>query len=121
MRELIDAAPQALSFDELVRGSRGRREEVAQILLATTAAGVTELRTMPLRLTANVSEHPVASPLARWQASRGLDLTSLSHATVRLEGDSEIRVLAALDGSRRREEFDTGVLETLARMGLLLA
>jgi methyltransferase-like protein len=119
MFALIDAAPQALSFDELARRAEGGREQTGQILLAMTVAGLTDLRTMRLPLTAKASERPVASPLARWQASRGLEVTSLSHATVRLEGDSDIRVLDALDGSRRREEFDARVLENLAGMGLL--
>jgi len=120
MLELIDAAPQTLSFDKLAGRAASQREEISQILLAMTVSGLTELRTMPLPLTAKVSERPVASPLARWQASRRLELTSLSHATVRLD-DSEIRVLEVLDGSRRREEFDARALENLARMGLLWA
>jgi SAM-dependent methyltransferase len=119
---LIESAPQALSFEELVSRAGGVREDVAQILLATSMAGLTDLRTTRLPLVTEVSERPVASPLARYQAAHGEDLTSLNHATVRLAQDLERRLAVSLDGSRKRADLtveEQTVAGNLARLGLL--
>jgi methyltransferase-like protein len=99
---LIQESPQALSFDELLvrTGSNEVRDQAAQILLATSLAGLTELRTTSLPLVNTVSMRPVASPLARHQALQKAPLTTLTHCTVEAEGAPELKLLPLLDGVR---------------------
>ena len=52
----------------------------------------------PLRAATDPGERPVASPLARWQARAGPDLTSLAYQTVRMEEPAA----AAADHAARR-------------------
>ena len=66
MKALIAAYPESVAFEEA---------EELEILLATSFAGLTDLRTTPLPVVKAVSRRPVASPLARYPgASRGLPL-----------------------------------------------
>ncbi len=99
---LIRESPQALSFDELLGrvGGKKYRVHATQILLATSLAGVTELRTGRYPLVNTVSKCPVASPLARYQASQKSPLTTLTHGTVEAEGALELKLLPLLDGTR---------------------
>jgi SAM-dependent methyltransferase len=106
MQKLIRAWPCGVRFS--------RREEL-EVLLATTLAGLTDLRTTPLPVTNRVSARPVASPLVRYQASRGLPLTSLTHSTVESMDPGDLQLLASLDGSKRRGK------STFARLGLLMS
>jgi hypothetical protein len=80
-------------------------------------------------------ERPVASRLARWQAARGPEITSLAYATVMMEEPAARLLITLLDGTRDRsglrEEFAerTGMrlspedletnLEQLARLFIL--
>src|SRR3954451_18448960 len=56
----------------------------------------------PLRAARDPGERPVASPLARWQAEHGPDLTSLAYTTVRMEEPAARALFALLDGTRDR-------------------
>ena len=56
----------------------------------------------PLRAAAEPGERPVASPLARWQATKGPDLTSLAYTTVRMEEPAARLLITLLDGTRDR-------------------
>src|SRR3954454_18133860 len=56
----------------------------------------------PLRAARDPGERPVASPLARWQAEHGPDLTSLAYTTVRMEEPAARALVALLDGTRDR-------------------
>ena len=67
----------------------------------TSAASLVELHVHPPRFAAAVSARPVASPLARYQAEAGSQVTNLRHELVTL-GDFERQVLRHLDGSRDR-------------------
>jgi 2-polyprenyl-3-methyl-5-hydroxy-6-metoxy-1,4-benzoquinol methylase len=128
---LIQEAPQALSFDELLSrvGGNNERTGASEILLATSLAGLTDLRTSRLPLVNTVSRRPVASPLARYQALQGAPLTTLNHCTVEGEGGLELKLIPLLDGTRdhpalRRElrvkKRDLEVsLGKLAKLGFL--
>jgi methyltransferase-like protein len=65
-----------------------------------------------------VSDRPVASPLARLQATESGDVTNLRHEAVRL-GDAERVLLARLDGTRTRDEVLALVKETSAGEAIL--
>ena len=128
---LIDESPQALSFDDLLSsaGAGDCRAEAAQIILATSLAGLTELRTARLPLVTTVNRCPVASPLARYQALKGGPLTTLHHATVEAEGELELKLVSLLDGTRDHRTLSRELrpldvklnLRRFAKLGLLLA
>jgi hypothetical protein len=47
-------------------------------------------------------ERPVASRLARWQAQRGAEITSLAYTTVMMEEPAARLLITLLDGTRDR-------------------
>ena len=86
LRDALDAEPAALAA-ALIEGFRRER--------LIPHAG-------PLRAAAEPGERPVASPLARWQATKGPDLTSLAYTTVRMEEPAARLLITLLDGTRDR-------------------
>src|SRR5262249_26821488 len=64
-----------------------------------------------------VSERPLASSLARWQASRQPQVTNLRHELVSLH-EFDRQLLPYMDGTRNREEL-VQALEECFRQGLL--
>jgi methyltransferase-like protein/ubiquinone/menaquinone biosynthesis C-methylase UbiE len=131
MAALIEESPQALSFGDLLRRSRSSRHraEAAQILLAISVAGLTDLHTAPLPVTNKVTSHPIASPLARYQARKGRPLANLTHCTVETRPGIQLELLPLLDGKRSLQTLARKlkqspkdlekVLQNLARLGLL--
>jgi hypothetical protein len=89
LREVLGADPHALG-EALLDGFR--RERVYP------HAG-------PLLAQRDPGEQPVASPLARWQAERQPDLTSLAYQTVRMEEAPARKLVTLLDGMRTRERI----------------
>jgi SAM-dependent methyltransferase len=73
-----------------------------------------------------VSDFPMASPLARWQASRGFRVTNQRHENVLL-GLAEKALMERLDGSQSRRELEAHfpearlILEHFARVALLVS
>jgi methyltransferase-like protein/cyclopropane fatty-acyl-phospholipid synthase-like methyltransferase len=90
-------------------GERGRGEgqnapvfgptQLAQSLLQCFLADVVELHVQPPDFVLEISERPVASPLARLQAAAGEPITNLRHYTAELD-DFDRLVVQYLDGSR---------------------
>jgi methyltransferase-like protein len=76
--------------------------ELGRILLATHAAGLVELQTHAPCFAVEVSERPVASRLARFQAEKDGTVATLRHTGVRIEGPLEAALLKRLDGTRDR-------------------
>jgi SAM-dependent methyltransferase len=132
---LLARAPGTVGFDELAGAVGAEEGELAQALLSGFAAELLMPHAAPLRVAGADRERPAASPLARWQAARGADVTSLAYANVHMEEPAARLLLTLLDGERDRAairaEFEarTGValteddlaanLETLARLFLL--
>ena len=102
LRDALDADPDALS-EALIEGFRRER--------LIPHAG-------PLRAATDPGERPVASPLARWQAAKGADLTSLAYQTVRMEEPAARLLITLLDGTRDRAAIRA---ELQARAGLELS
>jgi SAM-dependent methyltransferase len=76
-------------------------DSIADLLMRLHHAGAIELRIQPPRIAAAVSEHPVASALARAQVAEGYHLvTNQRHMSIELEDENSRRVLMLLDGSR---------------------
>jgi SAM-dependent methyltransferase len=105
MQELFAAARARIS----AAGGRPVTEEdetrLLRFLLSSYLADVAELRTTPCNFVTDASERPRASALARLQARTAAEVTSLRHATVRLEDPLVRRLLQLLDGTRDRTQI----------------
>ena len=101
--QLALAAPRSVSFDELhaVLGGLDRGALAAELWRAFRA-GEVELSAAADRHVTAAGELPGASPVARWQAARGPELTSLSHQPVRLEDPLGRLLVRLCDGTRDR-------------------
>ncbi|SPE38465.1 Methyltransferase type 12 [Candidatus Sulfopaludibacter sp. SbA3] len=141
---LIQAWPECLSFDDLLAKSANLAGQapdagtLGQILHGTFAAGLVHLHVLPPRCVARPGPFPQTTALARWQAGRGINITTVRHSTVQMEGETERRFLAVLDGTRdlpalieelaqfgphSRDEIARQIQENLgklARLGLLV-
>lgn len=99
---LIAVWPQAISFADLAGSVPGTREDLTEILMAAAKAGLVELHVAPRTLVTRPGAKPVASPLARYQAIRGMPMTTLVHATAKVGGELERKLVTLLDGTRDR-------------------
>ncbi|MGH2834691.1 MAG: methyltransferase regulatory domain-containing protein [Solirubrobacteraceae bacterium] len=142
LHALAEAWPASLPFSELIpvaaaaAGSQCSEELVAArlrtVLLQAYLGRIVQLESCAPDLSVAPGERPVVSTLARVQCAAGLPaLSSLLHANVRLDEESEARLLALLDGTRSRdglarelgvpvEEVDASLLR-FASLGLLAA
>ena len=106
--------PAAVSFPDLCaaarkwigeeRGEASAEElgEFSSILLQLYANGIVQCHVHAPEFTMEVSERPVASPLARWQVRDSHIVTALNFASVKLEDTLSRRFLTLLDGTRDR-------------------
>ncbi len=97
-------------------------------ILALAAASLVSLRSFDLPVAHTPSHRPLASPLARLQASAGPLLTTLLHTHVQFDELSARDFLQLLDGARTTADLAPGnkaavseVLKTFYRMGLMIA
>lgn len=125
---------------ELFVQAGGYVRPIETLLGDAYVGGVVNLCMQPPALVTVAGERPLASPLARWQAARQDELTSLLHARVRVPDANARRLLTLLDGTRDRaalvaataatwptgvrqdaEAFVEHALEQFARLALLAA
>lgn len=103
--ELHEAARRALPPAPGATGSQGQRngdggpKALGAELLQLYAAGIAELRSWDPEPSAAIPERPMASRLARLQAQRGGELTTLLHQPLRLD-PFERALVPLLDGNR---------------------
>jgi hypothetical protein len=87
---------------------------VEALLLEACISGVVEAHVWTPALVCDAGERPLASPVARWQARNGEQITNLRHETLTLKDVSARRLLALLDGTRTRETLAKAPGEALA-------
>ena len=92
--EKLTGSSSALEPEAIKEGSQA----LAEILMAGATAELVELHTAPSRYTTSLSEQPIASELARYQAQSGNAVFNLRHQTVNLDAVN-IRLIALLDGT----------------------
>jgi methyltransferase-like protein/2-polyprenyl-3-methyl-5-hydroxy-6-metoxy-1,4-benzoquinol methylase len=115
--ELATAWPRSLHFNDALARVRSRLHPgdppnaacvdgdpvaLGTILLQAYTAGLVELHVYPPQFASEVSERPVASPLARLQLRTGTQVSCLRHTRINVEGALERQFLLLLDGSRDR-------------------
>jgi len=123
---LVEAAPERVQFDELVRKAASRLDMTqivdkdavalaANLLRAFSfSLSLIEFYSFSPRMTTVVSEYPLATTLARYQARQRSDVANLTHARVQLDNFSRL-VLAQLDGQNNRTallDFLVGLAES---------
>jgi SAM-dependent methyltransferase len=94
--------PRALAFAELRAALDADPVALGEALLDGVQRECLIPHAGPLRAATKPGPRPVASPLARWQAAQGADLTSLAYTTVRVEDPAARSLIALLDGKRDR-------------------
>ncbi|HUB77343.1 MAG TPA: class I SAM-dependent methyltransferase [Bryobacteraceae bacterium] len=126
---LGEVYPLPLAFEDLVpyAGSGGT---LAAILYSMTMAGFVDLHVYDFPCEEGVTEHPRATRLARYQATRSHEATSVCHINVELDEPGR-RLVILLDGTRTHEDLAAALgldfeelqsrLEWLASRGLLEA
>ena len=134
--ELQAVWPGSMAFEKLLERASVRAGVPASpgsaVILTNTllkcysASRGMEFQLCPRGFYPAVSEFPVASPLARWQASRGFRVTNQRHENVLL-GPTEKALLERLDGGRSRLDLEAQfkvarpTLEHFARVALLVS
>jgi SAM-dependent methyltransferase len=103
--------PAFADADRTTPGAAREDDDLASDLVACYRLKVVEIRTHEPVFVSKVSDRPVASPLARYQAGLGPAVTNLRHEGGQLNEFSR-SVLRLLDGTRDR----AGVLEALIRL-----
>ena len=116
LMHLIERWPESVPFAELsevARGSAtsvdgvsrvpgqetGAEEVLATELLQLCASGIAELRLWDPNPSSTIPDRPMVSPLARLQARRGVEMTTLLHHSMRLDS-FERALVPLLDGHR---------------------
>ncbi|HEV7261185.1 MAG TPA: class I SAM-dependent methyltransferase [Bosea sp. (in: a-proteobacteria)] len=117
LRRLGEIWPASVAFDELVAlavadvGDELGPDLDAQVarldeaLLAIFRSGLLDVKLAPPPLTTVIAERPLASEVARWQATTTGEVTDLRHRMVRLDGVIVRKFVCLLDGSRTRERL----------------
>ena len=120
---LIDAAPAAVPFAVLLERARARDEvkgiEIAEALLADAMLRCALVRMVDLTIhseccATRLSDRPVSSPLARFEARTEPVVTSLLHVEVKLT-DFDKHVLRLLDGTRDQATVVDDVVRAVSR------
>lgn len=110
--------PYAVSFADLQAELAADPAELAAALLDGFRRERLIPHAGPLRAAREPGERPVASPLVRWQATQGPDLTSLAYTGVRMEEPAARALVTLLDGTRDRDAIRAELRE---RTGLELS
>jgi hypothetical protein len=80
------------------------RERLRGFLARLYSAGVVELRSIMPAMARGVSDRPLASPVARWQAARGKMLTTAFHLSVQVD-ETGRNLILWLDGTLNRAQL----------------
>ena len=113
---LLARRPQALSCGELrALLATDDVDGLCRELWHGVRHGYVALRAAPSRAAAAAGERPEASALARWQAARGPELTSLRHDAVRLDDPFGRHLVGLCDGARDRPALLDGLVAAVGR------
>jgi methyltransferase-like protein/2-polyprenyl-3-methyl-5-hydroxy-6-metoxy-1,4-benzoquinol methylase len=112
VEQITSAALKRLSAAGVPFDSSPQRDGqgMCQLLLSAYGAGLVEALSQPPGFTLNLSERPVASPVARKQLTLGDTVTSLLHTTLEITDPLARRLVLLLDGTRDRSALVEGLL-----------
>ncbi len=110
----------SIRFDELITASRTllaaesgadfeiteKDEEIlTEILFQIFCSGMLRLNVHEPFYTTEVSEKPLASPIARWQAQRGNSISTLLCTSVVVQDNLGLELVCLLDGTRNHRQL----------------
>jgi SAM-dependent methyltransferase len=117
LTRLLEIAPRALPVADIesdlavdanvAPGARTR--SMAALLFEACFADEVVLHVQPPRVSERPSARPLASPVVRWQASRGRMLTNLCHEPLQIPEGPPRALLALLDGKRDHADLDVAI------------
>jgi len=116
---LKEVFPQYVSFDRLCETASGEsrpptgRQQLRSSMLAAFSVGIVDVCVHPPQCTSQLNDHPLASPLARLQASRGNAVTTQRHDRAVLD-DLGRYVVQRLDGGHDRGALVGSVRQAIA-------
>ncbi len=123
---LVEKDPERIPFQQLTAEveSRARQQfgfvpkpdhdahaEIAELIWVAYRVGLLDLYCHVPPFVVQVSDKPLASPLARWQARRSDVVATLHHRTLKLRDSIHRGILALLDGSRDHTTLRADVLQ----------
>ncbi len=95
--------PRAVAFEELAAEAGPSADAILpDLLLRACAAGLVELHAAPSPFSVIPGPRPRASALARIQARRGAQVTTLRHSVVEIQDPLARELICLLDGTRDR-------------------
>ena len=97
----LEAAARRLAFSAEAPDSKEKNTAaLCDLLLRAYAAGIVELHLWAPRLVTQISDRPVASPVARLENRLGKRVTTLRHTGLELSDEISRTLLELLDGTR---------------------
>lgn len=125
LEELSELWPGSMSMEWMTGGDL----LVEQFVLQLYAANLVKFHTHPPLFTLQPGEFPEASAVARYQASKGHAVATLTQYPAKIEGETARTFLQLLDGTRTREALAKEMarplvaidenLNSMAKLGLL--
>jgi methyltransferase-like protein len=103
---IANSWPASVSFDLLATEVGSDLATWEPDLLHCYMAGMIELTLRPSQCNRNVTDNPMATRLARWQAANQDFVTNMRHQTVRLDANLS-GILTLIDGTRTVTELAT--------------
>jgi len=112
--------PRRHRFDEIVREARGalgqasgsnvevREEDVRDlhgILFRMFGTGMLDFHMHEPSYCDRITNKPIASPLARWQAAHGTEISNLRHEGLRIKDPLALKLIQLLDGTRDEKQL----------------
>jgi hypothetical protein len=125
----VEKAPERIPFAQLATEAERRARQqfgfipkpnqdispdLAEFIWMMYRAGVLDLHLHVPPFVVHVSDKPLASPLARWQARQRDVVSTLHHRSLKLSGPIQRGILALLDGSRDRTALRADLLQVFA-------
>jgi methyltransferase-like protein len=107
LNEIISEAKQLLSKESGSQWVVNDNDEaiLREIFMRIFGSGLIEFRTFEPRYADSVSDRPMVSPLARWQAERGETVFNLRYESLNIEDQLGLKLISVLDGTRDRDEI----------------
>ena len=107
---LFQHSPAAVPYAQLVEEVRQRvsawpeaADDLPELIMRMALSGLIQIQASPSRFRVDVSDKPIASPIARMQADKAV-VTNMQHRSILLE-ELDRSVIKLLDGSRRRDDL----------------
>jgi methyltransferase-like protein/ubiquinone/menaquinone biosynthesis C-methylase UbiE len=111
--ELVMASKKLLQEESHEEGQISERDEqiLTEILFQIFCSGILRLHVHEPHYVTGVSEKPMASPLARWEAQTSYSVSTLLCTSVNIQDALGRELLRLADGTRTREQLIAGLTE----------